>query len=355
MGIALGVVVSDTNGEGVEYHIRGVVDVPAPPFGDDERILLAKMLFHATNIPEKQKRRYALHDWVTVDGWSGIRVTRCDTIPKITDKDVIGDIRVSTPPNVEDVDERDQIGPEKHNEWVREYRSNRYCRYESREELNQRWQDIQVNTQVLNASGKMGLTTEEAWYRMGQHVIAEMLIRGEPPNVQNRDPRVQVARPFFDGELCREAANVVSSRGTGQDVVVKYGKHGYMKDLYEKGLVYMNAASDYDKSTYNQAIRDDERSIAIKGGYFPTGRPMQFYDKDTVPDDITEVAERDDAGFLSIYECPNLERRQYATVNIEMLTDYWMFCMADVLDQRRFADFEADCCVIIKSPLCQHD
>ena len=31
-----------------------------------------------------------------------------------------------------------------------------------------------------------------------------------------------------------------------------------------------------------------------------------------------------------------------------MNTDYWMFCMADILDQRLFADFEADSCLIIK-------
>ena len=31
-----------------------------------------------------------------------------------------------------------------------------------------------------------------------------------------------------------------------------------------------------------------------------------------------------------------------------MVTDYWMFCMADGLDQRLFADFQADCCLIIR-------
>ena len=38
-------------------------------------------------------------------------------------------------------------------------------------------------------------------------------------------------------------------------------------------------------------------------------------------------------------------------MSIRMATDYWMFCMADVLDQRLFANFEANSCLITGTPI----
>ena len=35
-------------------------------------------------------------------------------------------------------------------------------------------------------------------------------------------------------------------------------------------------------------------------------------------------------------------------MTIQMASDYWMFCMAEVLDPRLFADFEADSCLLIR-------
>lgn len=63
-GVKSDIGVSDTQGNGIEYQIRGVVDVPSPPCGDDERGLLANVLFHATEIPHKKERTVRLHGWV---------------------------------------------------------------------------------------------------------------------------------------------------------------------------------------------------------------------------------------------------------------------------------------------------
>ena len=203
-GIALDIGVSDTKGKDIEYQIRGVVDVPSPPYGDDERKLLTKILFDDAELPHKEKRKFWLHDWVGTDGGSGVRIDKCGTIPVITGKDIIGEIKVFTSPDVEVIDESEQISSEKYDKWVHEYSANRYCRFESRQELNQRYQDIQVNTQVLKPSGKIGLTTDEFWYQLMQHAIVEMTFRGEPPTVWNHDPRVEIARPFFDGKIVPE-------------------------------------------------------------------------------------------------------------------------------------------------------
>ena len=346
--IDLDVDVSDTHRSKSAYQVRGTVDVPSPPHSDDERTYLAKVLINAADLLDKQVRGVRLRSWVAASGGSGVDVRSCRTIPRITDADIVGEIKVFTPPDVEELDEQDQISADRHNEWVREYGANRYCRFETREELHQRWQDILVNTLVLKPSGKMGLTDQEFWYRLGQHVIVEMLLRGEPPNETNHDPRVAVAQPFFDGELCRKAAAIVSARGTGQDMIVKYGEYGHMKDLYEKGLVYMNVASDYDKSVHNPAVRDDERTIVFKGGYRPPERAAPFFNKDTAPENIGDLVDNDLARFSTVYECPGLAEHEYAELKIGMRTNYWMFCMADVLDQRLFADFAADACVIMR-------
>ena len=350
MGIELNVNISNVNRNDVEYQIRGIVDVPSRPHSDDERDYLARILFRAASIPEKGKRGWRLISWVSAMGGSGIRIFRCGKVRTLTEKDLDlrREIKVFKAPDVEELEEKDCIGPEKHNEWSEEYIKNRYCRFESRKDLNQRYQDIKVNTQVLKPSGKMGLTNEAFWYELLQHVIVEMLFRGEPPNEQNRDPRVKVVQPFFDGKLCRKAAAVFSARGTSNDMIVKYGKYEHMKRLYENGLVYLNVASNFDNLIHNPAIKDNERTIVFRGGYSPIANADQFYNRDTAPENVAELADNGQVQFSTIFQCPSLERHEYFDFEINMLTNYWMFCMAGVLDQRLFADFEADSCVIIR-------
>ena len=348
LGIELNIDVSDTNRENTSYQIRGIVDVPSPPHSDDERDLLARLLFEASNIPEKERRGFRLFSWVAMKGGKGISVHSCGPIPIITDKDIIGEVKKFIGPDIEEFDENDEVDHETHNVWVREYSRNQYCRFESREELHQRWQDIQVNTQVLKPSGKLGLTSEIIWYELGQHVIVELLLRGEPLSEKNHHPRVQLTQPFFDGELCRRAAQVVSNRGTTNDVIVKYGKREHIKDLYEKGTVYLNVASEYDKSTHNPAVKDDERTIVFRGGCSPANGTGKFLNKNTVLGEVGELTESGEAKFSTIFECPTLQEQEYVDLEVKMQTNYWMFCMADVLDQRLFADFEADSCVVIQ-------
>ena len=329
--------------KGIDYQVRGVVDVPSPPYGDDERSYLAKVLVDSAEIPQNEYQ-YAVIDWVATEGGDGVRVDKCGPITHPTGDDIFND-KVFTAPDVEEMDDNDGIGSEQHNEWVREYGANRYCRYETRQELQQRYQDIWANTQVLTRSGKLGLTTDNKWYRLQQHVIAEMLLRGEPPTPSNQDPRVSEARPFFDGELCRKAASVVSARGTDSEVLVKYGKREHMKALFQNGCLYLNSATNYNESVHNQAVQDEELAIEFKGGFICATDPIQFYGrKNPPPQRVVDSG----AGFRTIYEVPELNREQYATTTIRMVTDYWMFCMADGLDQRLFADFEADSCLIIR-------
>ena len=348
IGVELNVGVSDTNRKDTEYQLRGVVDVPSLPRSDDERDFLARQLFEAADIPNKKSRCFQLFNWVSTEGGNGISIRRCGPIFHFTDKDIIGEVKRYISPEFEEPDDIDQICDEKYNEWTLAYCKNRYCRFESREDLHQRLQDIQVNAQVLKPSGKLGLTDETVWFELMQHVIVELLLRGEPPNEKNQHPRVPVVRPFFDGELCRKAAAVVSSKGTTNDMIVKYGKREHIKALVEKGTVYLNPASDYDKPIHNPAIRDDECTIVFKGGCSSADDREKFYDINTVPAKFEELIENGRLEFLTICQCPRLKRHEFLDLRINKKTDYWIFCMADVLDQRLFADFEADSCVVIQ-------
>ena len=327
----------------IDYQIRGVVDVPGPPYGNDERTYLAKVLAAAADLPQP-RYECALHDCEETAGGDGVRVDKCGPIRVLTDADVF-DVKKFTAPDIQEMADDDRPSDEQHDAWVREYGANPYCRHEPREALHQRYQDIWVNTLVLKPSGRMGLTTDQNWYRMQQHVLTEMLLRGEPLTPSNRHPRVPEAQPFFDGDLCRKAARVVSARGTDHDVLVKYGKREHMEALFKEGHLYLNSATSYNGSFHNQAVRDDELAIAFKGGYMRETDPMQFYDSGHPP---PESVADSGVGFRSIHDLPQLRGDQCASMTIRMETDYWMFCMADLLDQRLFADFEADCCLIIR-------
>lgn len=330
--------------DGIDYQIRGVVDVAHPPHGNDERTYLAKLLSESANLPPR-RYEYAVLDWEETPGGGGVQVDKCGPIPTLTNDNLL-DLKTYTPPDVETTtDDADGPGDERHNEWTREYHANPYCRHETREELHQRYQDIWVNTLVLKPSGRMGLTTDENWYRLQQHVITELLRRGEPPTPSNRHPRVPEAQSFFDGELCRKAARVVAARGTDHDVLVKYGKREHMEALLREGNLYVNSATSYNASVHNQAVRDDELAITFKGGDVLPANPVRSRDRAQPPSE--GVADRSVA-FRPIHELPELPEDQYSSMTIRMPTDYWMFCLADVLDQRLFADFQADCCLIIR-------
>ena len=228
VGLELNVTVSDTQRHQTQYQIRGVVDVPSEPKSDDERHFLANLLFDSTDIPQKDCRGIQLVDWYICSGGNGVRIHRCGPIPTLTQKDIIGEVKVFRSPEVEGLDEDSPYGMEEHNKWRHEYQDNQYCRFESREELHQRWQDVIVNTFVLTKSGRLRLTHEAKWYRLSQHIIDELLMRGQPLVEQNFDPRVERAQPFRDGDLCRKAAEVVSAAEMGHDVIVKYGKYSHM-------------------------------------------------------------------------------------------------------------------------------
>ena len=273
-----------------DYQIRGVVDVLSGPQNDDERMALARILLSHADIPDRSKRRFQLIAWERIEGGEGVKVQQCREFPIITTKDIIpGSFQKFEAPAYEEPRQEELPGDLEHTSWQREYQANPYCRFESRKELHQRWQDINVNMQTLTPSGHLTLSRDYRWHSLSQHVLDELFMRGQPMTATNMHPRIDPATPFKDKRLCNKAAEVVAAQGSDNNVFVKYGQLDHMKDLYEKGIVWINPVSELDKLTLNQAVRDDERTLVFKGGIRPIKNSWgavarrDFYTKQEAP------------------------------------------------------------------------
>ena len=355
-GIELNITTSsDAQFKLTDYHIRGVVDVPSRPLNDDERMALARVLLSHAYIPDRSKRRFRLLGWERTEGGQGVKVQQCGEILLITPKNIIpGSLRVYEAPEYEEPKQGELPGDVEHATWQREYQNNSYCRFESRKDLHQRWQDIYVNTQVLTPSGDLTLTRDASWYRLSQHVLDELFARGQPMSATNMHPSVDSATPFIDERLCKKAAEVVAAQGSHDQVFVKYGQFDHMKDLYERGIVWISSADDLNQQTHNQAVRDDERSFVVKGGIHPidsTGgvaTSRSFFTKQNAPEDFSRLVRQGDIQFVRMFDAPELELDQGMELRVRMGTDYWTYCLSELLDPRMFSDFEANACLIIK-------
>ena len=355
-GIALNITTTtDKQFKLIDYQIRGVVDVLSGPQNDDERMALARILYSYANIPDRSKRRFHLIDWERTEGGEGVKVQQCLEIPNITPKDIVpGSLQKFEGPAYEEPLQEELPGEIEHTSWQREYQANPYCRFESRKELHQRWQDINVNMQTLTPSGHLTLSRDYRWYRLSQHVLDELLMRGQPMTETNMHPSIDPATPFNDKRLCNKAAEVVAAQGSDNNVFVKYGQLDHMKDLYEKGIVWISSVSELDKLTLNQAVRDDERTLVFKGGIRPIKNSWgavsrrDFYTKQEAPQDFGRLVGGGEIQFVRMFDAPILESDQYVELQVGSRTDYWTYCLSQLLDPRLFSDFEANACVIIK-------
>ena len=87
--IWLNVNVLEVQGRYIDYNLHGTVDVPSATQNDDERALLAEILFQGAEIPDKGARAHRLASWVETEGGTGIRIDHCEPIPKISEIDIL--------------------------------------------------------------------------------------------------------------------------------------------------------------------------------------------------------------------------------------------------------------------------
>jgi len=343
-GVALAAVISYSSDNKPDVGVQGVVGVPRPPEDDFERMMLARKLDEMVEAPSFAVfSQLGIAWWLDVEGGPfTVELTECRQLREVRESDVSTTLVYSGPGPFSDPIFRRQF--DEAEDWAREYDENRYLRFETRQELNQRFQDLVTNITILTDSGKVGISDEKGWHRLFHHVIAEMWMRGQPPQAFNLDPTVKQAILFPDPDLCARASEVVSERSKRGEVLVKYGRECHMRRLYDGGHVYMNSASYYDQpGLHNQAVYDKERSGVYKGVFEWLATRTYIKREECGPDPHLDPAK----GHLAIYHAAKATQDEYCPVEIGVYSDYWMYCMSDSLIPRLFSDFDADSCVVL--------
>ena len=111
--------------------------------------------------------------------------------------------------------------------------------------------------------------------------------------------------------------------------LIKFGKRAHIQELYEKGRIRIAPASSYADSSLNYAVKDDELKFdrVIPGSEVT----ITFVDQQTgKPKNVKPTGE--------------------VTNTTSLATNYYLYCMTNILDYRLFDDFESDSCLIIRDP-----
>ena len=270
----------------------------------------------------------------------GVELIKSQTLRDLDENEISTKISFSGPGPLSEPVFR--FKPAESRDWEREYKANRYLRFESRAGLTQRYQDFITNITILTDTGEVSLTEENRWHRLFRHVVTEMFLRGEPPVSHNFHPAVAKAVLFPDKQLCERAANAIAAFRIPGPILVKYGKSDHMTALFRDGEVHMPPASFYNDPKHNQAIHDQELAFSQYGAIVNQGGFHQAHDILANPD----VHRTPGHHFLPIFHTPDATKDEVVLAEMSG-PDAWMYCMSTILAPRLFSDFNADACVIL--------
>ena len=343
LGVQLEVSISYSDRPGPHVIATGIVGVPRPPEDDLERQLLAVKIADLVESPDIAIFQFTgLLRWSLVKGGPfEVELIKFRQVRQLDPTEVSNRISQSGPGPMNDPVFRAKFA-ESH-DWEQEYRINRYLRFESRAGLNQRYQDLFTNITILTEDGRVGLTEEKHWHQLFRHVVVEMFIRGEPPVPHNFDPSVAPAVLFPDHDLCTRAAEAVARVPIQGPYLVKYGKADHMRQLYERGQIYIPPASAYFDPDHNQAIHDQELSLHHVGVVANDTGFLKSRDVCANPEILQTPGHR----FLSLFDACNAARDEVTCIE-SYGPDAWLFCMSTLLAPRLFSDFNADACVLVR-------
>lgn len=219
--------------------------------------------------------------------------------------------------------------------WQAAYINDRFLRHLTNEELEQRIRDIFLNMMLLTPEAKIGIGppgdhNAMHWLFRWTQTAQEMELRHGPfPNGFTNKFMQKKPIPDFVGELGRKAASLLTEKRLDpNNTYVKYGKAPHMGALLSCGSVRLNSASSYNCGDYNDAIQDDELTLAIS---LAMSR-ANFVKFAVNPEDV-----------------PLNAPDQILRVNYSSPTDYWLYCLTKSVEPRLFVDFDATACVIIKN------
>ena len=343
LGVHLQVGISYSDRQGPPHVlVEGIVGVPRRPEDDLERNMLATKLADLVDTPEIAVFQLTGLLWWRVmrGGPFGVELIRSQTLRDLDENEISNKIVFSGPGPMSEPAFRYKSAESR--DWEREYRANRYLRFDRRAGLNQRYQDLITNITILTETGEVDLTEENRWHRLFRHVVSEMFLRGEPPVPHNFHPAVAKAVLFPDKELCEKAAEAVAKSPNPGPILVKYGKADHMTALYRHGIVHMPPASCYDDPEHNQAIHDQELAFSQYGVVATPDGFLKAHEIIADPD----VFRTPEHHFLPIFQAPKANEDE--VVRAETLgPDAWTYCMSTTLMPRLFSDFSADACVVV--------
>lgn len=290
-------------------QIRGVISVPGPPASDAEQLHLARILVAQTPLP-KLRPHLALR----------VLTSSSKDFDTPTPIVAVTDLRMP-----------------RFMSWEKEYMENPYLRALPMREINHRFHDILANSHDITKDGKLGLGTTAdriEWMRYLQHVLAEVRTRDLPFPLfldmrYSPTPEDDSFMSSVKGGHSRRAANAVAtwmSNSNSDFSIIKYGEYRYMKRLLDAGEMLIQPSRDFDKDSYNQALRDDENTISVFGVRTSDGSAIPAHD---VP------------GWSNQYHMQIFS----STTD----RDYMLYCMACTLSPTLFSHFgqSYDSCILI--------
>ncbi len=219
--------------------------------------------------------------------------------------------------------------------WEREYKEQRYLDHLSQEQLHRRAEDLMGNIVTLTTDSKIGcipvIGDERALWRRWVHLLVEMHLRyGAYPAGFQKDWQSHMLYPNPRSSISQKAVSLVKQiQSLDKGCLFKYGKQEHLQRSIKEGIIRLSPASKYEDSTLSSATRDTELEIDIQPGL--EQYQMNVFDGKTLKKKDT----------ISLKD---------AKFKQSISTDYYMYCVSEVLKARLFDEFEADSCLVIKQP-----
>jgi len=214
-------------------------------------------------------------------------------------------------------------------QWEVIYRADPYMRRLTNSELDARAADIFSNFCRLGLDGKISPqdfreAAGEQWIIRLTHLFHEYSLRGAPfPFGLPGHP----AFPHPSNPKAKAAVRTVRERALAAGVrLFKYGRTEHLRALVDRGEVRIAPASSYSDPSLNHAMRDEELAFEIHPDF--SRMTMTVYDGQTGEPKGT-VRPIDDR------------------ITKRSTTNFYVYCLSEVLEPRLFVDFDADACLII--------
>jgi hypothetical protein len=217
----------------------------------------------------------------------------------------------------------------------KEYNKNRYLKNMTEEELLQRMKDILANYVILNENLELSLRKigidGDYWFICLTHIMEEIAIRhGNHYILSNGDffKIFHIPNPIWPMNK-KEIDHHKNNLREGE-YLIKYGRYKYLKTVYYDGIIKIFPASYYNDASLNPAITDNELELHIYS-------------------DISDIRIKEVTNILAKHRS-QFPMEGNIRIGVKSSSDYYVYCLSNILDYRLFGDFEADSYLIITHP-----